>query len=95
MAQWGQVPKVERIINGVKRITGSLKPNPLYNVSRKHRSFILVLTVQCKFTLEAIQKRLKSPQDTKDMLDSFLDLHANAPDRLSIREVIGAIYINV
>ena len=48
-----------------------------------------------QFTLDLVRKRLDSPTESRDMLNAFLQVHKADPERLSLREVTGAAYINV
>ncbi|ESZ94228.1 cytochrome P450 oxidoreductase [Sclerotinia borealis F-4128] len=75
---WSQVPEIEAMIAKWKSLTGSLKPNPLYN-----------------FVLNLVNTRVKYPNELNDMLNSLLRLHQSSPDKLNLREVIGAVYINI
>ncbi|KAK7993614.1 hypothetical protein PG989_006995 [Apiospora arundinis] len=42
-----------------------------------------------------VRERLEKPTDAPDMLNNFIRLHHSQPDRFSIREIIGAVYINL
>ncbi|KAF2232240.1 cytochrome P450 oxidoreductase [Viridothelium virens] len=47
------------------------------------------------WTVDLVKSRLDHPTESKDMLNSLLHLHKTDPDRLSLREVTGAAYINL
>ncbi|KAI1162161.1 benzoate 4-monooxygenase cytochrome P450 [Nemania serpens] len=42
-----------------------------------------------------VRDRLEKPTPTTDMLNNFIHLQQSQPDRLSTREIIGALYINL
>ncbi|KAG8159162.1 hypothetical protein KVR01_010823 [Diaporthe batatas] len=48
-----------------------------------------------KLTLEEVETRRKSFEKQTDMLSRFLDLHRESPDKVSVREIIAAIFINL
>lgn len=52
-----------------------------------------------QFTLAEVKARQKSGQSSSatqpDMLGRLLDLHAENPDKVSLREVIAAVFINL
>ncbi|KAI1138396.1 benzoate 4-monooxygenase cytochrome P450 [Hypoxylon sp. FL0543] len=48
-----------------------------------------------KYTISAIRERLEKPTEAADMLNNFLKLREAQPDKLSIRDIIGSIYINL
>ncbi|KAL7624947.1 hypothetical protein AAE478_004161 [Parahypoxylon ruwenzoriense] len=48
-----------------------------------------------KFTINEVEARTKSSQKQVDMLGRLLDLHLEQPDKLSIRELTAAIFINL
>ncbi|KAI1389365.1 benzoate 4-monooxygenase cytochrome P450 [Hypoxylon trugodes] len=48
-----------------------------------------------KFTLSEVDERRKSTQIHTDMLGKLLDLHLSNPEKLSIRELTAAIFINL
>ncbi|KAI9667768.1 MAG: hypothetical protein M1821_000585 [Bathelium mastoideum] len=47
------------------------------------------------FVLDLVHERLKHPSNSTDMLNRLLALHKKDPEKVSLREVIGAAYINV
>ncbi|KAJ4413456.1 hypothetical protein N0V82_008530 [Gnomoniopsis sp. IMI 355080] len=47
------------------------------------------------FTLKEVEARIASPQKQKDMLDKLMTLHQEQPDKVSLREVTSAIWINL
>ncbi|KAI1463443.1 benzoate 4-monooxygenase cytochrome P450 [Daldinia caldariorum] len=47
------------------------------------------------FTLSEVEARRKSSQNQADMLGRLLDLHLEHPDKVSIREITAAIFINL
>ncbi|KAI0010205.1 benzoate 4-monooxygenase cytochrome P450 [Xylariaceae sp. FL0662B] len=47
------------------------------------------------YTSSLVKERLKYPTPTPDMLNNFLKLHEAQPDKLSIREITGSLYINL
>ncbi|KAL9065628.1 MAG: hypothetical protein Q9157_007414 [Trypethelium eluteriae] len=94
-AVWGQVPNIEKFASRWLW-NKALKPNRLYTVS----SQVLVQnsrpqTHVTKWTVDLVKSRLDHPTESKDMLNSLLHLHKTDPDRLSLREVTGAAYINL
>lgn len=50
-----------------------------------------------QFTLAEVEAREKSRSSATetDMLGRLLDLHAENPDKVSLREVIAAVFINL
>ncbi|KAI2768408.1 benzoate 4-monooxygenase cytochrome P450 [Daldinia loculata] len=48
-----------------------------------------------KFTLSEVEARRKSSQTQTDMLGRLLDLHLEQPDKVSIRDLTAAIFINL
>ena len=48
-----------------------------------------------QYTASAIKERLEKPTETPDMLHNFLKLREAQPDKLSIRDITGSIYINL
>ena len=47
------------------------------------------------YTVSEVQSRLEKPNTKHDMLSNFLDLNKTHPEKVSIREIVGAIYINL
>ncbi|KAI0469329.1 cytochrome P450 [Xylaria cf. heliscus] len=45
--------------------------------------------------LKLVQDRQNSPSETTDMLNLFLGLHKSAPEKFTIRDVLGSAFINV
>ncbi|OQD61524.1 hypothetical protein PENPOL_c016G07209 [Penicillium polonicum] len=48
-----------------------------------------------KYTTAVVRQRLEKPTETPDMLNSFLALRKAQPEKLSIRDITGSIYINL
>ncbi|PHH64517.1 hypothetical protein CDD81_4296 [Ophiocordyceps australis] len=47
-----------------------------------------------EYTTTVIRQRLEKPTQDPDMLNNFLELQRAQPDKLSIRDITGSIYIN-
>lgn len=48
-----------------------------------------------QFTEDVVKERTVTSTDQKDMLNTFLDVHWRDPQRVSLREVHAAAYINM
>lgn len=48
-----------------------------------------------QFTLKEVNLRIQSPQTQRDMLGKLVTLHQEHPDKVSLREVTSAIWINL
>ncbi|XDG03463.1 hypothetical protein ABKA04_003078 [Annulohypoxylon sp. FPYF3050] len=48
-----------------------------------------------KYTASALRERLEKPTETPDMLNNFLRLREAQPDKISMRDITGSIYINL
>ena len=58
----------------------------------KHKDW-LSLTIQ--FAVDKVHSRRKQSLDSRDILGRLLDIHKSDPQKLSFREIIGAVSINV
>jgi hypothetical protein len=77
-ALWGQMTPVERLWSKTKAFVTG---------SRSDNPVF-------NFALKLVQERQANPTADTDMLNLFLQLHAASPERLTIRDVIAAAYIN-
>ncbi|KAI1442488.1 benzoate 4-monooxygenase cytochrome P450 [Annulohypoxylon stygium] len=48
-----------------------------------------------KYTASALRERLEKPTETPDILNNFLRLREAQPDKISMRDITGSIYINL
>ncbi|KAI8946322.1 cytochrome P450, partial [Xylaria longipes] len=78
-AVWGQITPIER---------AWAKTKTFFTGARKENPLF-------NFALKLVLDRQKSPTDTTDMLNLFLDLHKSVPEKFTLRDVIAAAYINV
>ncbi|KAI0010206.1 cytochrome P450 [Xylariaceae sp. FL0662B] len=78
-AVWGQITTVEQAWSRLKAF---------FTGARKENPLF-------NFALQLVKDRQANPNDSKDMLNSFLALHEAVPEKFTIRDVIAAAYINV
>ena len=60
----------------------------------KSYAFLHVITL-VQYSISQVEERRKTSQPATDMLGSLLKAHEAQPDKLSIKEITGAVYINL
>ncbi|TRX98040.1 hypothetical protein FHL15_001250 [Xylaria flabelliformis] len=78
-AVWGQIIPIERAWT---------KTKSLFTAAKNENPLF-------NFALKLVLDRQENPTDTTDMLNLFLDLHNQVPEKFTLRDVIAAAYINL
>nr|AVY05537.1 cytochrome P450 monooxygenase [Nodulisporium sp.] len=87
----------------VSKMFGFMEKGEDFNGMIKGSDRILIMTglwtlrtnAAAQYTISVIRERLEKPTEAADMLNNFLKLREAQPDKLSIRDIIGSIYINL
>lgn len=101
--QFTQAPFLQWVLGRLRGLKPAEEAEPALKVCRRWKRLAHVKTIVVhlltwnQFTLAEVEARQKSrPSATEtDMLDRLLDLHAENPDKVSLREVIAAVFINL
>lgn len=94
--QFTQAPVLQLALRILRSVVKAEKAEPLLPVSHliARRSKDLKLNL-IQFTFNEVQARQKSREPASDLLDKLLKLHEAQPDKVTIRELTAAIFINL
>ena len=90
--QFTQSPLLHFLFNILRAFVPAERAEPLLKV---RGSLPCMLCSSLQYTCDEVDERIENPKNESDLLDKFLKLHAAQPEKLSVRELTAAVFINL